>query len=97
MEDNQMFDQNSKYSMGLSLEARFAGEHIPPNGNLFSKMTIRMQILIPQINIEDFYCLSIVDSFNIINVENEKYQIYHNDRQTPTVLLIKQKKEVFMT
>jgi hypothetical protein len=91
MNDNN-YNEDSHYAMGVSLMWKFAGDNIPQVGNLISHISIRMQMLIPQLNTEYFYRLSVVDSFNVDLVENDKYEILYNPKDSVTLLLIKKTK-----
>jgi hypothetical protein len=90
---NNLFDFDSNYAMALTIKTQFAGNHIPPMGNLISTTSIRIQILIPQINTEDFYRLSVVDEFHIFSEENNKFIIKHNSNDSVTLLLIRKPKD----
>jgi hypothetical protein len=92
MNDNN-YNEDSHYAMGVSLMWKFAGDNIPQVGNLISHISIRMQMLIPQLNTEYFYRLSVVDSFNVDLVENDKYEILYNPKDSVTLLLIKKTKD----
>lgn len=92
MENKDFFNEQSKYAMGLIWGTHIAGNHIPLKGNLVSTVSIRMQMLIPQLHTEDFYRLSIVDSFNINNIENGKYEVQYNPQHSITLLLLKKRK-----
>lgn len=87
-----IFDENSQYAMSLSLNWQFAGENIPPRGHLISTINIRMQILIPQLNTENFYKLGAVDSFNINSCGDNKYHIDYDPFDSVTLFLIKKPK-----
>jgi hypothetical protein len=89
MNKNNLFDVDSLYAMTSNFRAQFAGGHIPSIGNLVSTVTVRIQILIPDLNTENFYRLSAVDQFSIWSLENNKLKIEHDPYNSVTLLLIR--------
>lgn len=89
---NNNYNEDDHYAMRVSLIWKFAGDNIPQVGNLISHVSIRVQMLIPQLNTESFYRLSVVDSFNVDSVESNKYKFVYNPKDSVTLLLIKKTK-----
>ncbi len=93
MNNTNLFTENNHYAMSLSCNSRFAGKHILDNDNLIAAISVRMQILIPQLNTNHFYRLSIVDGFNINSLSKDKYEISYVPDDSITLLLIRKPKD----
>src|SRR5579875_1023356 len=92
MDKNNLFNIESNYATALTFRTQFTGNHIPQIGNLFSTIEVRMQILIPIVNTENFYRLSVIDMFSIFSSEDNKLEIGHDSNDSVTLLLIKKPK-----
>jgi len=89
MNQNNIYDVNSNYFMGID-------KHLISQ-DLLEVNQVRIYFLIPQLNTKFFYKLSIVDSFAVYLLENNKFEINYkpNDNDSITLFLIKKQKDSF--